>query len=132
MNLFILITVFTLQALTKQKFIRTDQENESKYYQNQHYYLIGLFAKLISEYYVDLFLLWLLYRFMKPLNVLPDGKTEASALLFAHDNKRAQEILLNSYSQEEEKRQGDLLEKKHRDFIDFVIKEYISEIATET
>ena len=52
--------------------------------------------------------------------------------MFAHDNKRAQEILLNSYSQEEEKRQGDLLEKKHRDFIDFVIKEYISEIATET
>ena len=69
---------------------------------------------------------------MKPQNILQDGKTEASALLFAHDNKRSQEILLDSYTHDEEKRQGDLLERKHRDFIDFVTKDYISEMITET
>ena len=69
---------------------------------------------------------------MKLKNILQDGRTEASALLFAHDGKMAQELLFRSYSEDEEKRQGDLLEKKHRDFINFVIKDMIDERCTET
>ena len=46
-------------------------------------------AYVIYDLYVDLFLLWLLHRFMKPQKVLSDGRTEASAILFAHDAKAA-------------------------------------------
>ena len=52
-----------------------------------------------AEIYVDLFLLWLLYRFMKPQNILKDGRTEASALLFAHDGREAQKMLFDWYTE---------------------------------
>ena len=80
-----------------------------------------------SDFFVDLFLLWLLYRFMKPQRVHVDGKTEASALLFAHDGKEAQKLLLNWFTGDDEK-----LQKRHKDFIDFVIKDWITEIVLET
>ena len=51
------------------------------------------FAKLASDFveiYVNLFLLWLLYRFMKPQRALGSGATEASVLLFAHDPAKAE------------------------------------------
>ena len=69
---------------------------------------------------------------MKPKKILLDGRTEASALLFAHDGRKAQLVLLRSYSEDDEKRQGDLLEKKHKDFINFVIEDMIAERCTET
>ena len=53
-------------------------------------------------------------------------------LSFAHDGKMAREILLESYTEDDEKRQGDLLEKKHKDFINFVIKDMIAERYIET
>ena len=68
---------------------------------------------------------------MKPNKILQDGKTEASALLFAHDNQRAQQILLDSHTEQEELRQSEKLEKQHTEFIDFVLKDWAAEIATE-
>ena len=50
-----------------------------------YYDAIDILVQKFIEIYVDLFLLWLLYRFMKPQKILEDGKTEASALLFAHN-----------------------------------------------
>ena len=46
--------------------------------------------------YVDLFLLWLLYRFMRPQRIDNDGLTEASTLLFAHDVTNAEKIIFES------------------------------------
>ena len=37
--------------------------------------------------YVQIFLLWLLYCFMKPQVSLKDGKVEASTLLFSNESK---------------------------------------------
>ena len=89
-------------------------------------------VKLSTEFYVDLFLLWLLYRFMKPQSSLKDGRTETSVLLFAHDSKRAQEVLLGSYNADDEQRKVDLLKRSYKEFIDFVIKDMIADITTET
>ena len=50
-----------------------------------YYDAVDILVQKFIEIYVDLFLLWLLYRFMKPQKMLKDGRTEASALLFAHD-----------------------------------------------
>ena len=89
-------------------------------------------VQLNAEFYVDLFLLWLLYRFMKPQANLKDGRTEASVLLFAHDGKRAQVTLLRSYTGNDEQTKRELLERNYKEFVDFVIKDFIADITTET
>ena len=62
------------------------QESGSEdFYRYMYYYQASRIAQLNAEFYVDLFLLWLLYRFMKPQKIFVNGKTEASTLLFAHD-----------------------------------------------
>ena len=66
-------------------------------YRLGYYYLVSEIVVINFEFYVDLFLLWLLYRFIKPQNILKDGRTQASALLFAHDGKEARKMLLNWY-----------------------------------
>ena len=52
--------------------------------------------------------------------------------MFAHDGKRATEILRMTYFDEEEARLTDTMDKKHKEFVDFVIKDLIAEIATES
>ena len=69
---------------------------------------------------------------MKPQTNLQDGRTEASVLLFAHDGKEAQEILLRSYTGDDEKRKIELLQRNYKEFINFVIKDMIADITTET
>ena len=69
---------------------------------------------------------------MKPQKNLHDGRTEASVLLFAHDGKKAQKILLSSYTEDDEQRKVQLLENNYKEFVDFVIKEMIADITTET
>ena len=59
--------------------------------------------------YVDLFLLWILYKFMKPQRELKDGRTEASVLLFAHDAAAAERSLLDSFIQEYGERKAKIL-----------------------
>ena len=61
------------------------------------------------ESYVDLVLLWLLYRFMKPLKTLEDGTTEAEALLFAHDATSIENNLKATVKQENEKKKAKVL-----------------------
>ena len=68
---------------------------------------------------------------MRPQTVLKNGKTEASAILFAHNGKEAKKMLIEWHKGEEEKRQSDNLSEKHQDFIDFVLKDWAAEIATE-
>ena len=69
---------------------------------------------------------------MKPQTNLQDGRTEASVLLFAHDGKEAQVILLRSYTEDNEQRKVELLERNYKEFVDFVIKDVIADITTET
>ena len=64
---------------------------------------------------------------MKPKNVLDDGKSEASALLFAHNGREAQNMIFNQYEEKHGK-----LKKKHKDFIDLVIGDLAAGITTET
>ena len=87
---------------------------------------------LNTDLYVDLFLLWLLYRFMKPQKNLQDGRTEASVLLFAHDGKRAQEILLVSCREDDEQIKVESFERNYKEFVNFAIKHLIADITTET
>ena len=47
--------------------------------------------------------------------------TEASVLFFVHNTRDAQDVLLTSCTDEEGTMQRELLEKKHKEFIDFVI-----------
>ena len=91
-----------------------------------------MLVKLNLEFYVDLFLLWLLYRFMKPQKNSQDGRTEASVLLFAHDGKRAQEILFGSQTSDGEQKKVESFQRNYKEFVDFVIKDLIADITTET
>ena len=64
-----------------------------------------------TEIYVDLFLLFLLYKFMKPQKILKDGRTEISTLLFVHDSKTTKKMSLN-WNEWEEDKEYQLLEQK--------------------
>ena len=44
----------------------------------------------------------------------------------------AQEILFGSYTENDEQRKLELLQKNYKEFVDFVIKEMIADITTET
>ena len=50
-----------------------------------YYFFLFDLINAIFAFIVDLFLLWLLYRFMRPQKIIDDQSTEASVLLFAHD-----------------------------------------------
>ena len=100
-NLFTLTIVIALNAILYKKS-NSFQEDDKNYWKYQYIYMVIGLVKLNTEFYVDLFLLWLLYRFMKPQKNLLDGRTEASVLLFAHDGKKAQEILLGQYTGDRE------------------------------
>ena len=94
--------------------------------------MIAKLASLNTEYCVNLFLLWLLYRFTKPEKKFKDGQTEASALLFAHDSKKVKEILSSKQEQNEEDGNVEKLENEHKEFYNFIIKDLIAGITTET
>ena len=86
-----MITVTALVAFCIFKWNFADNHEDRK--QFKYYLAVANLVKLNSEYYVDLFLLWLLYRFMKPKYVFKDGISAESAILFAHDSKNATELL---------------------------------------
>ena len=89
-------------------------------------------VSIFVDIYVDLFLLYLLYRFVKPQRILKNGQAEASILLFAHDAKRASNRLLESYKEEHEQKKAKMLKKKHEDFLAFVIRDMFSDFQTES
>ena len=130
-NLFLLITTTVIHAIFYSKAYFAEDGSED-WYEYVYYINIANVASLNTGFYVDLFLLWLLYRFMKPQNILEDGRTEASALLFAHDGKRAQEILSRNYTGDQEKRTGDTTDTNSRKFINSFIGDLIAGISTET
>ena len=52
--------------------------------------------------------------------------------MFAHDGKEAQKTLLRSYTGDDEQRKTEMLERTYKEFVDFVVKDLIADIATET
>ena len=64
-NLFLLIVTMTFVGVS---CLKVNYENEGSQNQNiyTYYNYVSLLVQLNTEFYVDLFLLWLLYRFMKP------------------------------------------------------------------
>ena len=72
------------------------------------YLWVGLVESLVDTY-VDLFLIFLLYKFMKPQQKLEDGRTVASAVLFTHDHGSASTVLLQTVESRAEERTSDLL-----------------------
>ena len=64
-NLFILTIVIALSAILYKKTASFD-DNDKDFWKYQYYYEFSYLVELNVKFYVDLFLLWLLYRFMKP------------------------------------------------------------------
>ena len=65
---------------------------------------ISLISSVVAIY-VDLFLLYLLYRFMKPQPVLENGATVIQTVLFAHDHEIAGQNLESSMRQIDRERE---------------------------
>ena len=63
--------------------------------------------------YVDLFLLYLLYKFTKPQKKLKNGMTIASAILFAHDRSKAGQVVMEQIQDMSQERSRNLLMRKH-------------------
>ena len=82
--------------------------NEDKSQKLVQFEWVSLVEGLV-ETYVDLFLIFLLYKFMRPQLKLEDGRTVASAVLFAHDHGSASNVLLQTVESRAEERTSDLL-----------------------
>ena len=95
MNLFLFTASFFIYATFYAKYLDSTTEHESWKY--AYFYLLSRLISDIVSFYVDLFLLWLLYRFMRPQESSTDGWTAASIVLFVHDAKSADKSLLDSY-----------------------------------
>ena len=63
-NLLVLIVVNTLVSYFYKLYISEVSSDEK--FQYEYNYYVAAIAETTTEFYVDLFLLWLLYRFMKP------------------------------------------------------------------
>ena len=70
---------------------------------------VTLVDSSVIETYVDLFLIFLLFKFMRPQQKLEDGRTVASVVLFAHDHGSASTGLLQTVELRAEERTSDLL-----------------------
>ena len=64
---------------------------------------------VVFSFYVDLFFIWLLYRFMKPQKTMSGHRTEASVLLFAHDAQRAEQTLVDIYRENQDERTTEIM-----------------------
>ena len=81
--------------------------------------------------YVDLFLLYILYKFTKPLKRLDDGRTIASAVLFAHDHRTAGKTILKSLEQREDERKDRAIKSQTESFINYIITEWTNKMSQE-
>ena len=84
-NLILLTLVLIPKAIfyiEKSSPLEVDGKNQYDFY-----YIVTIFISDLVDTYVDLFLLWLLYRFMQPQQILTDGRTVATAIIFARDRK---------------------------------------------
>ena len=112
-NLLFYLTILVLAAVLYGK------ENSSIYksevqYEYFYFYYVAKIAAYFVGIYMDLFLLWLLYKFMKVQITMRDTEDEASnpletstsrsttVSLFAHDATSAATNLLNSYKEDHE------------------------------
>ena len=76
-------------------------------------------------------MLYLLYRFARPLKKLEDGRTVASAVLLAHNHEAAKEVIKEQIEASQDQRTQELLLRKHAEFINYAIKEWADELKTE-
>ena len=112
-NLLCFLAILVLAAVldVKEKFTIEDSEDHWKYF---YFYTLAKITAYFVGIYMDLFLLWLLYKFMKvqitmrdteeALNPLETSTTSrsTSVSLFAHDATSAATSLLNSFKEDRE------------------------------
>ena len=73
--------VLILIFLVERNFADTEKDSLQSTF---HMFLSDLGFSIV-DIYVDLFLLWLLSKFMKPKKILEDGRSETVAILFVLD-----------------------------------------------
>ena len=83
------------------------------------------------ERYVDLFLLYLLYKFTKPEQKMDDGRSTASAMLFAHDHNTAGKTILKSIEQRHDERKEAMLKTQTEGFINYIVAEWANKMKQE-
>ena len=87
-NLSILIGLLFMEAYYYHKTFFVDTEHNIRFMYD-YYTIVVELVHACFDIYVDLFLLWLLYRFIRPQPIVKDDKTGASTLLlsYAHGSK---------------------------------------------
>ena len=98
-NLFLLTSILIANAVLFMMHKYNPKEESIEYY-----YALTVPISDFVDIYVNLFLLWLLYKFMKPQKMLASGRTVASTVVFAHDHIRAESSLLDSMIDNERER----------------------------
>ena len=79
------------------------------YAKYQFYFYLSVPVSDLIDIYVGLFLLWLLYKFMKPYQSLEGGRSAASAVIFAHDHKTAEDSLIDSFMQTKDEEKAKMI-----------------------
>ena len=82
------------------------------------------------DFYVDLFLVYLLFRFTKPRPKQDEKLATTSAMDYAHDHTAASVLIQSTMESMTEKRKSILLSKQHADFINYVIAQWSEELKS--
>ena len=83
MNLLLLIACLLFSAVAQNLSLKNPDDLDYKFYLT-----LSNLLELIVEFYVDMFLLWLLYRFLRPVE-LPGDKSDVLGLLIVHNTRKA-------------------------------------------
>ena len=67
-----------------------------------------------------MFLLFLLYKFSKPQEKRQDGRTAASAALFAHKPNPASDAIERPAETMSEQKKGEAAQQQQKEFIDYL------------
>ena len=79
-------------------------------------WIIYLFVSFIG----DMFLVYLLYKFSRPQEKRQDGRTAASAALFALKPSPASDATEHPTETMSEQRKGEAAQKQQKEFIDYL------------
>ena len=130
MNLFILVTTCVAQSSLAPRW--HSKQSVVQQAKIGYYFVVAGMVSHVFDVYSDLFMLWLLYRFMRPQPTEVDGgSASSSTILFAHDHRIAGDGLFESLMQKYDECKAEKIKRQASAFLAFVIKEWTDEMRTE-
>ena len=111
----------------KSTYAETDLDNQKFKF---HFTVSNCLCDII-DIFTDLFLLWMLYKFIKPKDSNTENYNNITAVLFVQNQHTAEEILKESFIERHDQQKARMIKEQTDNFIRYVIKECAQELKTQ-